>query len=627
MVGTLKEKLGRNPTIEEIYNANNRFQIYITATEVKDANGNFILVYDNNGNVTGTLKKLEIKEGITLDGDMKVPLSALSSNFEPTQNELSFAKYYFYDGPLYLAAAINDIVSQAKDADPTIGSTPILFDLTKFSASAPALLKDPEALLVLSNKISAGTFSFTDPSTNQTITCSKSGSVSTCANPGYNNLSASYEQTTKGFITTIGEGKTTTITQDTNGDGKDDEVKSVLTFTDSTRTTLSHVTTETNDFLGKQKTTCTVDYTQPDKNGCVSTTITLSALDGGATLAQVDGMQNLAGEIVSASVSGRGAQIGKVGNEAVITLADGASATIEADNKIVHLQGNNANVSVEGNGNTVIGGAGSNVSLYGDNNRYLPTGAGNATLYDANAKRIATIKTTANVNGGTTSTAEYANGQTQIIVRDKTGNLETTKTITPNANGPSNLTLTDGQGTVIGLGNFQRYEDGSTTETLTYADGRIIRTNTDGVGNITSTANIQWFDDARIETVSYADGRQVKLSYDANNVLVGRENILSVRQTIGLASASLIDALSLVKAIQSGQPLPVIASGLKRAGEVSLREFLQACQKRGIEPKRRDRGKFVLRLESEIHEAAVLAAAAHGRSLNQCSVETLREAA
>jgi predicted HicB family RNase H-like nuclease len=67
--------------------------------------------------------------------------------------------------------------------------------------------------------------------------------------------------------------------------------------------------------------------------------------------------------------------------------------------------------------------------------------------------------------------------------------------------------------------------------------------------------------------------------------------------------------------------------GLRREGETSLRVFLQACEQRGIDPHKHYSGKFVLRLDPADHEAAAIAAAAHGQSLNQWAVETLREAA
>ncbi|NMM25911.1 MAG: type II toxin-antitoxin system HicB family antitoxin [Glaciimonas sp.] len=61
----------------------------------------------------------------------------------------------------------------------------------------------------------------------------------------------------------------------------------------------------------------------------------------------------------------------------------------------------------------------------------------------------------------------------------------------------------------------------------------------------------------------------------------------------------------------------VDVKGLKHEGEISLCVFLQACERRGIEPRKHFSGKFSLRVDPAIHEAAAIAAAAHGQSLNQ----------
>lgn len=67
--------------------------------------------------------------------------------------------------------------------------------------------------------------------------------------------------------------------------------------------------------------------------------------------------------------------------------------------------------------------------------------------------------------------------------------------------------------------------------------------------------------------------------------------------------------------------------GLQREGELSLKVFLEACAEEGVDPRKHFSGKFVLRLDPETHEAATIAAAAHGKSLNQWAVEALKEAA
>lgn len=68
-------------------------------------------------------------------------------------------------------------------------------------------------------------------------------------------------------------------------------------------------------------------------------------------------------------------------------------------------------------------------------------------------------------------------------------------------------------------------------------------------------------------------------------------------------------------------------TGLKREGATSLKVFLEACAEDGVEPRKPYSGKFVLRLDPKIHEAATVAAVAEGKSLNQWAAEAIREAA
>ena len=65
---------------------------------------------------------------------------------------------------------------------------------------------------------------------------------------------------------------------------------------------------------------------------------------------------------------------------------------------------------------------------------------------------------------------------------------------------------------------------------------------------------------------------------------------------------------------------------LRREEEISLRVFLEACED-GVEPRKHFSGKFFLWVDSATHEAAAVAAAAHGLSLNQWATETIRQAA
>lgn len=66
--------------------------------------------------------------------------------------------------------------------------------------------------------------------------------------------------------------------------------------------------------------------------------------------------------------------------------------------------------------------------------------------------------------------------------------------------------------------------------------------------------------------------------------------------------------------------------GLKREGEISLRVYLAACAKRGIEPLAKASGALNLRVSPELHRAATAAAKASGMSLNQWAAAVIREA-
>lgn len=58
-------------------------------------------------------------------------------------------------------------------------------------------------------------------------------------------------------------------------------------------------------------------------------------------------------------------------------------------------------------------------------------------------------------------------------------------------------------------------------------------------------------------------------------------------------------------------------STLRQEGETSLRVFLEACQKKGIQPTRTYSGKFQVRVPESVHQQAADVARARGISLNQ----------
>jgi predicted HicB family RNase H-like nuclease len=62
-------------------------------------------------------------------------------------------------------------------------------------------------------------------------------------------------------------------------------------------------------------------------------------------------------------------------------------------------------------------------------------------------------------------------------------------------------------------------------------------------------------------------------------------------------------------------------------GQRSLKVYLDMCRENGIEPLKQFSGRFNVRLEPELHAAAVTAAAAENKSLNEWIAEQIRQAA
>lgn len=68
-------------------------------------------------------------------------------------------------------------------------------------------------------------------------------------------------------------------------------------------------------------------------------------------------------------------------------------------------------------------------------------------------------------------------------------------------------------------------------------------------------------------------------------------------------------------------------AGLRKEGEISLQVFLNACQARGIEPRKHFSGKFNLRVPPDLHEKLATQAAAHGKSINAWVLDVLKDRA
>jgi len=68
-------------------------------------------------------------------------------------------------------------------------------------------------------------------------------------------------------------------------------------------------------------------------------------------------------------------------------------------------------------------------------------------------------------------------------------------------------------------------------------------------------------------------------------------------------------------------------SAFKAEGKKSLKVFLDVCREKGIAPYRSFSGRFNVRLKPETHEAAVLAAAAADKSLNDLVEDAIAKVA
>ncbi|MGA0594767.1 type II toxin-antitoxin system HicB family antitoxin [Enterovirga sp. CN4-39] len=66
---------------------------------------------------------------------------------------------------------------------------------------------------------------------------------------------------------------------------------------------------------------------------------------------------------------------------------------------------------------------------------------------------------------------------------------------------------------------------------------------------------------------------------------------------------------------------------LREEGSKSLSVFLAMCREKGIEPRRAFSGRFNLRLDPKTHEAAVIAASAENKSLNEWVSDVIQQAA
>ena len=91
---------------------------------------------------------------------------------------------------------------------------------------------------------------------------------------------------------------------------------------------------------------------------------------------------------------------------------------------------------------------------------------------------------------------------------------------------------------------------------------------------------------------------------DRDNIFVGR--VLGIRNMISFHGETV--------------------AGLRREFEAAVEDYLRDCRQQGLKPEKPASGKLLLRVPPEVHGAALVAAQAAGKSLNQWATELLQEA-
>ena len=92
---------------------------------------------------------------------------------------------------------------------------------------------------------------------------------------------------------------------------------------------------------------------------------------------------------------------------------------------------------------------------------------------------------------------------------------------------------------------------------------------------------------------------------DRDNIFVGR--VLGLRAIISFHGATVKE--------------------LRKAFAHAIDDFLEDCKMQGVKPEKPVSGQILLRVPPEVHGAALVAAQASGKSLNQWATEVLQSAA
>ena len=106
--------------------------------------------------------------------------------------------------------------------------------------------------------------------------------------------------------------------------------------------------------------------------------------------------------------------------------------------------------------------------------------------------------------------------------------------------------------------------------------------------------------------IMHHEGYTARIEFDErDNIFVGR--VLGLRHVISFHGETV--------------------SELRNEFKAAIEDFLLDCKEQGVKPEKPASGKLMLWAPPEVHSAAMVAAQASGKSLNQWATEVLQKAA
>ncbi|WP_343742762.1 beta strand repeat-containing protein [Herbaspirillum huttiense] len=309
---------------------------------------------------------------------------------------------------------------------------------------------------------------------------------------------------------------------------------------DSAGDLATQVQSQSDPITGTTATT-TINYNPgPDQTQCTFTTQVTQTGFPQVVLSEVSGTETVSGQVLTAYVSGSAANVYADG--ATISLANNTVASIVANpNSNNTIQTPAGQISVQGNSTISRNADGTSVSIKnsaGDLQTTVETTPATSTnplvvtridymdSSDNNVRFIRTYDASGNIISSTNVTRAFDNAAGSPTYGQPVANTY-------------NIVNEDSNGKITSTGQREVSPDGSYQDTLI---GSATAANPDGtiqVDHVDSNGN--------------------------TTPVVNQTGVLSLSNQI----SALNDAYTLVKAIQSGQPLPIVSSGLHLANDLS----------------------------------------------------------